>query len=255
MSAVYPRVKALHFVVEQGGSTDYSDADALSLQEPLFDIQVENLRACFTMKAHYATEAEAREVVDSYIAAWEFEAGLRHGPTAFKLRFDCADIEDRDPTTRKVFIQPKAGRIHGKLGPIQLTLGRGHYPPPPREPIAVDPTVQSMFDRYMGHRSGKEPLPGMAYFCVTVLEAAAGGPRKAAEHYRISQSVLTRIRSLSSTKGGPGTARKQTGVNAELSQAERRFLEQAVKAVIRRAAEVAHSPCLPLKNLTRNDFR
>ena len=254
MRATYPRVKALHFLVEQGGSTDYSKTEALSLQEPSFDVQAENKKVCFTMKDHYATEAEARKAVDPYIAAWEFEAGLRHGPNAFKLRFDCADIEDLDPETGKVFMRRKPVRLHGILGPVQLISGRRHYPSPPTEAIAISTDVQSMFDRYMGYRSGKELLPSMAYFCVTVLEAAAGGRKGAAERYQISKSVLERIGRLSSTKGGPSAARKQVGANAELAPDERRFLEQAVKAVIRRAAEVAHSPCLPRKKITMNDF-
>ena len=63
--------------------------------------------ARFTMRDHHATEEEALAAVNRYIAAWEFEAALVHGPNRFRLRFDYPDIEDWDPPTGKVFLRPK----------------------------------------------------------------------------------------------------------------------------------------------------
>ena len=81
----------------------------------------------------------------------------------------------------------------------------------------------------------------MAYFCLTVLERSAGGRPKVKSTYRIGMRVLNKIAVLSSEKGG-SEARKADGTSEELSPQERQFLKRAVIAIIRRAAERAHSP-------------
>ena len=52
---------------------------------------------------------------------------------------------------------------------------------------------------------------------------------------------MNNVGTLCDKKGGRG-ARKAKGVHLELTQGEKRFLENAVKAMIRRAAEVEHHP-------------
>ena len=107
-----------------------------------------------------------------------------------------------------------------------------------------------MYDRFLGYRSGREPLPGLAYFCLTMLEKSAGIRRernrdtrrqKVADKYGIDQAVLNKIGQLSSEKGG-SEARKASGIGRELTPSEACFLKKAVPVLIRRAAEVAHDP-------------
>ena len=62
-----PHVVALFYNVKHSTSVDYSDAKPLEHKEEKFTITIENDKACFTMKAHYATEEEAREAVEEYI--------------------------------------------------------------------------------------------------------------------------------------------------------------------------------------------
>ena len=94
-----------------------------------------------------------------------------------------------------------------------------------------------MYQRYLGHLEGREPLPGMAYFCLTVLERMGGGRTNAARHLSVSNYVLKRIRTLSAYKGGTG-ARKEDGRDAPCTPEEERFLKSAIKTLIHRAAEV-----------------
>ena len=54
--------------------------------------------------------------------------------------------------------------------------------------------------------------------------------------------MLNEIGDLSSTKGGAGLARKAEAAGTEFSRQESRFLEEAVKQMIRRAAELAQEP-------------
>lgn len=209
------------------------------------------------MKTDHASEEEARDAVSAYIAAWEFEAGLHDGPNKFELRFDCADIEDRNPATGEVSLRPGAVRFHFKVGEVRVTLGKPRYPSPPTTGLSLSPDVRSMFQRYLGYLQGQEPLPSMAYFCLTVLVNSTGcrggGRKEAAKLYHIDKPVLDQLGHLSSTKGGMG-ARKAEGVNQELSLEDKRFLEQAVKTIIRRAAEVAHDPKARVQPITMCDF-
>ena len=135
------------------------------------------------------------------------------------------------------------------------------YPPPPQSGLKITPDVKSMYDRLMGYLLCREPPPSMAYFCLDVLRGStryyssnknkkAGPDEKAVEMYRIERAVLKKIVSLSSNKGGPA-ARKAAGINSPLKPKETRFLEEAVKAMIRRAAEVAHDP----KNESRAEIK
>ena len=114
------------------------------------------------------------------------------------------------------------------------------YSKPPSN-ITLTPDVEKMYRRYMRYREGREPLANMANFCLTFLEHSAGKKKSkrqaAAAKYSITKRVLDKIGELADAKGGE-EARKWKGVGEDFSTAERRFLEHAVKAIIRRMAEV-----------------
>ena len=209
----------------------------------------------FEFKEHYATEDAARKAIEDYIRAWEFGAGLENGPSCFKLKFDHAQIEDRNPTPGGLELHAQPLRFDMMLSKAILTVSRNCYPPPPSG-VKITPDVQTLYDRYKGYCQNRELLPGMAYFCLTVLEdSVAQQPqkastnrkpstkrKKAAEKYGIELEVLTKIGFLSSDKGGQ-QARKKSGTNNNLTAQDRRFLEEAIKAIIRRAAEKAYVDC------------
>ena len=228
-----PQVVALFYTIENGPSVDYREAKPRDYEEKEFSIHVEDKKVRFTMRVHYATQEEAQEAVRGYIEQWEFAVGLERGPNTFRLKFDRAEIKDGKPSVRISSPAPEI-RIRG-TSPVQ-------YPDPPSA-LDITPDVQSMFDRFMGYRSGREPLPSMAYFCLTVLEQSTGARgqrrRAAAKQYGIDFAVLDKIGSLSSGAGGQ-QARKASGVGRELTSAETYFLKRAMAALIHRAAEVAH---------------
>ena len=108
--------------------------------------------------------------------------------------------------------------------------------------------------------AGREPLPGVAYFCFTRLKYLSskhgcGGQRaRAAAYHHISDASLKEIEKLSSTNGGAGSAHKADGVGTDLSRKEELFLEAAVKMIIRRAAEVAQNPGAAFPPITLADL-
>ena len=116
----------------------------------------------------------------------------------------------------------------------------------------MTPDVETMWQRYEGYLNSNEPLPAMAYFCLTVLEAKAGNPDKAAKAYRISKRVLGRLAELTSQHGDEKTARKMPNSPRALTEGEIAWIEVAVTGIIRRLAE--HGSGIPLAEFTMNDL-
>lgn len=252
-----PHVAALNYRVRHGPEFDYTRTESLRVRTDEFDLQLVDGNARFAMLGHHATEREARASIDDYIRSWELASALECGPNAFKLEFDWAEIEDRKPTPGVVLVRPRPIRLSVALGTPQVIVAPPAYPSPPLKSLARSPDVESMYLRYAGHHEGREPLTSMAYFCLTVLEASTGKRQKrlkaAAKKYCIDQRVLTNLRRLASTKGGVG-ARKAEGLGRDLTPQEQNFLQSAVRAIIRRAAEVAHDPDSPSKPITLRDL-
>ena len=252
-----PHVVALNYRIEHHSSVDYDGASPLDHSETDFEIHVEGNNVRFAMKRHCATESEAMEAVEGFIRAWEHLAALQDGPNQFTLVFDGAEIEDRDPTPGVVYAIPKPLRVKLSLGEPTIHVSKGAYPQPPATRLEFSPDVKLMLDRYLRYRAGRELLTGMANFCLTVLEESvqANKDRRkaAARHYDIEFEVLQEIGRLCFHKGG-AEARRAQGVGQDLNVLERQFLEEAVKAIILRAAEVAGDPSGCRDRIALSDF-
>jgi len=70
-----------------------------------------------------------------------------------------------------------------------------------------------MYHRYLGDPAGRESLPSMVYFFLTMLELMVGGDRKAvAKKFGISSKVLNKVGVLRSNAGGAAFARETEDV-------------------------------------------
>ena len=251
-----PHVVALLYRVDHTKSVDYSKAEPLVRDESTFRLEIKDNQARFELKEHYATEEDARNAIENYIRIWEFDACLENGPNSFRLIFERAQIEDRNPTPGVTNIR---ANIRSGIPTMSaaLTVGLPNYPEPPSGVNFNDPDVQTMYKRYMSYRQRNEPLASMAYFCLTCLENMTGQNKNrqkvAAKQYQIDKAVLNKIGELSSEKGGQG-ARKAVGVDKNFTNQERIFLEQAIKRIIRRAAEKAYSADNNLPKITLSDL-
>ncbi len=247
-----PHVEALEYSIQYDPDIiNWSDAEPMQVQENDFDVRAENGRVRFEFKTHHASEQDARSAVeDSYIPNWEFDVGLTYGPNAFTLRFERSEIVDRNPPPGPPTLaaRPRTGEPTASLnfGPPKPPA----FQQPPRDGIRRTPDIESMFQRYLRYRRGAETLPAMAYFCVTTLEQMAGGRKKAAMRFGISRNMLD---CLSTNKGGD-VARKAEGRNTPYSPDEEQFLSSAVKALIRRAAQVEYGPDPTRKEITLDDI-
>ena len=244
-----PHVVCLLYRVRRDSGTPYSPAEPFAHETESFSLRLEAGEARFTTKRHFAKVAEATAIVDSFIREWEFEATLKGQPHAFKFTCDNWYIVDRNPILDPPSSLSVSAGFHGDLlGTLSARVDIGPLSPfPPTWNITLTPDVSSMYERYRGYRGGREPLTSMAYFCLTVLEASASPVeretrrRGVARQYCVAVDVLNQIGKLTAEKGG-SQARKAKGLGYELTNVESRFLEGAVKAILRRAAELARDP-------------
>ena len=169
-----PHVVTLHYKVEHAFWIDYSKAGPLEFRERAFDVRVVDERVLFSMNDHFATEQKARDAVEDFIQGWKLDAALARGSGAFKLRFDNADIVDRNPTPGAIHARPHPIRVTVSLGQPQVTVSPRDFPELPSTRLTPSPDAESMFFRYAGYREGREPLATMAHFCLDVLRASTG---------------------------------------------------------------------------------
>ena len=248
-----PHVVALLYRIEHDDSVDYSDAERIEHEEESFCVTVEDNDVRFELKDHYATEDAARNMVESYVRCWEMETALRGQPGQFNLRYDRAEIIDRNPPLPTPGVIGLSGQISTGVATVQATLTVTTRKPYPLPPLGMtldphDPDTLTMLNRYKGYLENKEPMASMAYFCLTMLEGhLCTGRAAAAKTYGIDKKVLGMIGNLTANRGGRGTARKASGISSDLNSEETRFLEKAVKAIILRVAETAQYPekCRP----------
>ena len=211
-----PHVDALVFGIEQGPAVSYSDdAPPIDHEEPGFRVALKDQTVRFELKEHYATKDEALERVGPYVRNWEMDAGLDGRPGDFRLQFQYAEAIDRDPPppppSEPGIVNIAAFGIAGvgRVGRASLSVVKPSYPSPPSGLTLKtdDPDVATMYHRLSGYYSNREPLPSMAYFCLTVLELPFLGSRNVRRttgaHYYIDKKVLDEIGELSSKKGGP----------------------------------------------------
>ena len=248
-----PHVVALHYKIVHDSWMDYSEAEHCDLQEDAFDVHVEDGLVRFMMKKHFATQRQAQDFVEGYILSWELDAVLRRQPGAFKLQFDRAEVEDRSPTPGVVSLGPITISSGVPRVSAQLCVSPPAYPQPPTTPLGRDANIERMLQRYVRYREGRALLPDIANFCLSVLETLAGGRKAASKRYGIAKPILARVGMLCASKGGDD-ARKGKGTSQDFTQLEKQFLENAVKAMIRRAAEFVHDPKLSFQQLTASDF-
>jgi len=77
----------------------------------------------------------------------------------------------------------------------------------------------------------------MAYFCLTVVEYAAGGRNRrsnAARIFRIAESILNKLGELTTNRGDRAIARKAQSKAQLLTGAERAWIEATIKELVLR---------------------
>ena len=256
-----PHVERLHYQLCPGEGLSFNSPPPLDDNEPAFRWRLDNALLAVEMNEHYATEAEAKKCVEPLLRAWEIETNLRLGRGMIRFEFQRSEIIDRNPPPPG---EPRVISASVAFVGEATVSARGHavhtqYPPPPMR-FSATPDVETMWNRYLGYLDGKEPLLSMAYACLTVLEGSTGastGVREAVcTMYNIDRPVRNKLGDIVSERGGPKEARKlgSGATCALLTEQEKQWVEEVIKALIRRKAEYDANSSAPLPLITMGAF-
>ena len=261
-AVISPGVVSLTYSVKSGDGVTYDAPPPVEFATDEADFRLADGMLTCRMKVHCSTVAQAQLVVQPVLDAWELNADLGCGCGELRFHYEDVDLVDRNPpvpgTAPGYILAADSADIVAAGADASFSVTRRTYPPPPSD-FRITPDVESLWHRYRGHLEGREPLLTMAYFCLTVLEIAAGGKRdkrrKAAAKYRIEPAVLKKLSELSSDRGDPRIARKMpTPATPPLSGTEEAWIQAAIKQLILRVGDqrnVLDLPTMTMADLPR----
>lgn len=208
-----------------------------------FDTEHANIRLAdgelrCSMKTDYSNPGDARAVIDPVLRSWEVASDLKSNKGALRFKYDTANVVDRSP--------PIPGQIRGHaimvqsigsleaFGNVTVRINLKQYPLAPGS-FRLTPDAETLWLRYTGYTEGKEPLPSMAYFCLTMARAISGGVAAASKKYQIRERVLRKLSELTSVRGDRLTARKASSRTlTPLTGTEIVWIESVIKLLILR---------------------
>ena len=250
-----PHVVALIYDIEHDRTIDYSQAPSLTKEVDEFTVKICEGQVRLEPKEHYASVTEALIAAGDFARNWELDVVLRTQPGQFSLVFNRPEIIDRNPTpgVAELSMHARSGKPFMQAS---LTAIAPVYPEPPSQVTLGhdDDDVVLLLNRYSNYRKGKEPVASMAYFCSTMLTKRLPTGESRGDKLKVGGKVQRAIRRLSSKHGGQMGARKWDATTIELEASEVSFLEQAVKLIIRRVAEVARDETHQLPTITLADL-
>jgi hypothetical protein len=193
------------------------------------------------MKEHHDSVSGARARVEPYLRAWALHHALTGDLGWFSFDFREALVRDRanpgapGQTTR----QFEPGSSWHQTGTISLRpkKSRPDYPAPP-ENFLASKEVETLWARYASYVSGGEPLASVANYVRTFLTEGRS-KADAARRYALSGKVIDTLGRLTSEGMGGLLARKYSSDMRPYTEAETRWLEAAVRVIIRRVGECA----------------
>jgi len=259
-----PHVVRLTYRIDKAETVEFDRAPPKTVDRGTFRVTLDAGKATVEMVDHFASVEEARQVVDPFLRLWEFATDLHDPSDRFRFVYETAKVIDRNPPPPgSVVVNLGVGRVVVAGMDAVAHVSRSKWPDPPRN-LAISPDADVLWRRWWRYREQKqEGLLAAAYWALTTAEAAPGAvapamrPRHtskrrqtAAAFFNIEPEVLDTIGELTSTRGGEDESRKAEGRSAQLSHAERRWLEAAFRALVRRVAEQAYHggpPPIPLR--------
>ena len=244
-----PRVKKpTYSLVTDESCLSFDDPPTVEGSTVDFEFTLSSGQLVAHLQKHCSTEEEARNLIDPYLSSWVIYHELT-GRGGFDFRYDSAEVVDLAPDERE------SGSLHVALTErigwqecIDIKITSKAYPRPPTA-FSLDPDVESMWLRFKGYRNGKEPLPGAAYFCFTVIKTRAGSLRNAANMLNTSRSILTEFKRICSSFGGSQEARKKMHDTPfrQLTPLHRRWIEAVLRQLILRLGRIAAGDALDSK--------
>jgi hypothetical protein len=238
-----PHVERLVYKITSADDVSYSNPPPLRFTHGIGEFEARDGELVVHLTNHFPDKDAARAVVDPILRAWEIEHDLEFHVGTIRFEYQRADVIDRDPpppgTPQNIVMLTGVASmaIVGTVSTLRHT--RTTYPQPSGSFLAT-PDLQSVYARWLGFHGGREPLQGMAYFVLTVIEAAAGGRKDASTVFNVDKKILDKVGELTSIRGDASTARKMPRAGSKpLTPAETAWLEAAMKRLIKRLGEQA----------------
>jgi hypothetical protein len=241
-----PHVESLEYRFVSDSTRVFENPPPLEHQTSDFNLRLADGYVTVEMNTHCATEQEARALVDPFLLAWEIDQALQNSRRVIRFEFHKATVIDRQPPPPgNATILAASGILSLEAQSLNLIATASTYPPLPANFVA-SPDVATLWNRYEGHLLNREPLPGMAYFCLTVIEDSYGGRKKAAHALNVDAAVLNKLGELTSERGDATAARKRKKKPfCPLTTLEERWIHAVVKEMIRRVATKAAGTAPP----------
>lgn len=249
-----PHVVELRYRLVLDGGDEFRDPPPVERERDAFSVRLADDLLTVTMKEHHPTIDSARVRVDSFLQDWVISAALQYRRRQVSFEYEDADVIDRDPPPPgEPHVITVSASIQGaSTVRAKITVQRSAYPSPPDAFIA-SPDVQLMWTRYEQYQNGNEPLPSMAYFCLTVVAPADISRKDVSGLYNISLPILNTLSKLTSTRGDGTNARKAHNLEP-LTSREEQWIREAVLVLIRRLGEHAAAPDSPKPKITMADL-
>jgi hypothetical protein len=92
-----PHVELLFFTCESSGTVSFKNPPPLSHENDICTLKLDNEILEVKPKAHYAKPDEARQIIEPFLRAWEFDSDLQLGLGSIRFKYRDAKIIDRDP--------------------------------------------------------------------------------------------------------------------------------------------------------------
>jgi len=247
-----PHVVWLQYRMEVNDLIEFQDdPPPITKEYDTFRIRLEDEILTVEMIEHYASIEEARKIIDPLLNDWTTYYAIKYDRRIIDFEFDHDNYEiiDRNPrpcTTKVIYgyMNAMLPQLYAE-GQGTVTLVLKNYLDPPSN-FKASPDVETMWWRYQNHLQGKEPIQGMGYFCLTLIEHTAGSKqsrKKAAKMYKIDHEVLDKLGNLTTNKGTQYDARKASDSNYEpLTDLEKIWIKDAVKKMIWRKGEYDYNP-------------
>jgi hypothetical protein len=254
-----PHVVSLRYRLQAADTVAFQNPPRIERETDAFQIRLEDGVATAWLKEHHSSPDNARRVVEKYLRLWELHAALQYGGSP-DVSFQYESAQVRQPP------QPPAGapqviRLSAASASVSAVSATVHttkssYPYPPDD-FALSDDVEVLWALYDGYRQGRDRLLPMAFTCLSRLQYSAGNRARAAKRYRIDSKVLATLANLTTNLGVGAEARKwdrNTSKLREPTMEEKRWIEAAVLALIRRAGQIAFKPDAECPKIKMSDL-
>jgi len=232
-----PCVKSLFFRVVPGDGYEFDQPAPTSITTSIGALEISVDGASIELTQDFTTVEEARTALQPFIDGYEISSGLQSPNGCRQLRL----FYYRGEFAREIDSDGKGTKRAQRI----LAMPSQPSSPAPVTAFPIPPTsfsapleVVEMWNRWEGYCLGREPLPQMAYFCLTQLEHMGGtkgrsGRIRAASQFCIDKVVLDELGNLVSEYGDSSEARKATRDHPRaFTRNERVWMETIVKQII-----------------------